>query len=210
MSHLVDTVGSMFRSLSEVLLPGSCPGCGANAEPVCDACQESLLPAPPLATPPGLDHLAVAFAYEGVAREVVARVKYRNARGAVSWLAAEMLQRLPTPTNLDVITWAPTTPQHRRSRGFDHAELLARAVGRKAKLPVRALLTRLPGPAQTGAGRNERKEGPRFRARPDVAHCHVLLVDDVVTTGATLAAGAAALRRGGATSVTGLCAARTP
>jgi predicted amidophosphoribosyltransferase len=206
----VDTVGGMFRSLSEVLLPGSCPGCGAPAEPVCDACLETLLPAPSLATPPGLDHLAVAFAYEGVAREVVARVKYRNARGALSWLAAEMLEQLASGTALDVVTWAPTTPQHRRARGFDHAELLARAVGRTARLPVRALLTRLPGPAQTGAGREERKEGPRFRARPDVSGRAVLLVDDVVTTGATLVAGAAALRRGGAGTVVGLAAARTP
>jgi len=204
----------MFRSLSEVLLPGSCPGCGAPAEPVCADCRDTLRPAPALATPPGLDHLAVAFAYEGVVREVVARVKYRNARGAITWIADEMLERLPatspTTTPIEVITWAPTTPQHRRARGFDHAELLARAVGRKAKWPVRALLTRLPGPAQTGARRDERKEGPRFRARPDVAQRHVLLVDDVVTTGATLAAGAAALRRGGAIEVVGLAAARTP
>jgi ComF family protein len=200
----------MFRSLAEVLLPGSCPGCGATAEPICPACIETLAPAPRLATPPGLDHLTVAFAYEGVAREVVARVKYRNARGAVSWLAAAMLERLPACTTAEVVTWAPTTPQHRRARGFDHAELLARAVGRGAKIPVRGLLTRLPGPAQTGAGREERKEGPRFRARPDVAGRHVLLVDDVVTTGATLAAGAAALRRSGARGIDGLTAARTP
>jgi len=200
----------MFRSLTEVLLPGSCPGCGAPGEPVCAACAETLAPAPSLATPPGLDRLAVAFAYEGVAREVVARVKYRNARAAVSWLATAMLERLPHDTQVDVVTWAPTTPQHRRARGFDHAELLARAVGRRAKLPVRGLLTRLPGPPQTGADRDQRKDGPRFRARPDVAGVEVLLVDDVVTTGATLTAGAAALRRGGAAGVVALAAARTP
>ncbi len=210
MSHLVDTFGAMFRTLSEVLLPGSCPGCGASAEPVCPRCIETLLPPPALGTPPGLDRLTVAFAYEGVRAEVVARVKYRNARGAVSWLAAEMLDRLPADARLEVVTWAPTTPRHRRSRGFDHAELLARAIGRRAKLPVRALLTRLPGPAQTGAGRQERKDGPRFRARPDAAGRGVLLVDDVVTTGATLAAGSAALRRSGAVTVVGLVAARTP
>jgi ComF family protein len=200
----------MFRSLAEVLLPGSCPGCGVSAEPVCASCVTTLQPAPSLGTPPGLDHLAVAFAYEGVAREVVARVKYRNARAAVSWLAGVMLERLDANPSMDVVTWAPTTPRRRRDRGFDHAELLARAVGRRARLPVRGLLTRLPGAPQTGARRDERRAGPRFRARPDAAGRSVLLVDDVVTTGATLAAGAAALRRGGAAAVVGLAAARTP
>jgi predicted amidophosphoribosyltransferase len=165
-----------------------------------------------MGTPPGLDRLAVAFAYEGVARELVARVKYRNARAGVSWLAAAMLERLgaETPAQSDVVTWAPTTPQHRRARGFDHAELLARAVGKAAGMPVRGLLTRLPGAAQTGARRAERQTGPRFRARPDALGTRVLLIDDVVTTGATMTAAAAALRRGGAPVIVGLAAARTP
>src|SRR4051812_46855978 len=124
----------MFRSLAEVLLPGSCPGCGAAAEPICGACLASLQPAPPFATPAGLDRLDVAFAYEGAARELVARVKYRNARAGMAWLAGAMVERLRTETStLDVVTWAPTTPAHRRARGFDHAELLARAVGKRAE-----------------------------------------------------------------------------
>jgi predicted amidophosphoribosyltransferase len=200
----------MLRALAEVLLPGSCPGCGAAAEPICAACLTSLQPAPPLATPAGLESLHVAFAYDGVARELVARVKYRNARAGMTWLAAAMVERLGATAHLDVVTWAPTTPAHRRARGFDHAELLARAVGRRAGLPVRALLTRLPGPPQTGARREARKVGPQFRARPVAARRQILLVDDVVTTGATLTAAAAALQRGGAARVTGLAAARTP
>jgi ComF family protein len=200
----------VLRALVETLLPGSCPGCGAPAEPVCAACAASLRSAPSLATPAGLDGLAVAFAYEGVARELVARVKYRNVRAAVPWLADAMVERLGARCGADVVTWAPTTPEHRRGRGFDHAELLARAVARRLGVPVRSLLTRLPGPPQTGARRVERSTGPRFRARPDAAGRRVLLVDDVVTTGATLGAAAAALRRGGAATVHGLAPARTP
>ena len=201
----------MFRALAETLLPGSCPGCGAPAEPVCAACLVTLRPAPPRATLPGLDRLVVAYSYEGVARELVARVKYRNARAGVSWLAGMMLERLAgAGAPVDVVTWAPTTPQHRRARGFDHAELLARAVARHAGLPARSLLRRLPGAAQTGARRAERRTGPQFRSRPDAHGMRVLLIDDVVTTGATLTAAAAALRRGGAPVIVGLAAARTP
>jgi ComF family protein len=200
----------MLRALAEVLLPGSCPGCGAPAEPVCASCASTLRAPPRHPTPAGLDELVVAFAYDGVARELVARIKYRNARGAVAWLADAMLAGCVAVDSVDVVTWAPTTPARRRARGFDHAELLARALGRRAGLPVRGLLTRLPGAPQTGARRAARVAGPRFRARAAAAGRHVLLVDDVVTTAATFTAGALALRRAGAPVVFGVAAARTP
>jgi len=200
----------MLRALAETVLPGSCPGCGTPAEPVCAACGATLRAAPTLATPPGIDRLVVAFAYEGVARELVARVKYRNARAAVAWLADAMVERLGREPPVDVVTWAPTTPARRRARGFDHAELLARAVGRRRGIPVRGLLLRAPGPVQTGARRAARRCGPQLRARSAVNGRSVLLVDDVVTTGATLTAAAGALRGSGALRVLGLAAARTP
>jgi predicted amidophosphoribosyltransferase len=163
-----------------------------------------------MAVTAGLDGLWVGFGYEGVVREVVARVKYRNARAAVEWLAVAMAHALPPGRHHDVVTWAPTTRDHRRARGFDHAELLARAVAGHLRAPVRPLLTRAPGGAQTGQDRATRRHGPRFTARRDLSGRQVLLVDDVVTTGATLTAAAAALRRAGARHVDGLAAARTP
>jgi predicted amidophosphoribosyltransferase len=158
--------------------------------------------------PPGLDRLTAVFAYRGVARELVARVKYRNARAAVAWLAETMAVRVAAP--VDVVTWAPTTPDRRRARGFDHAELLARAVARRLGRPARRLLVRRPGPPQTGAGRTARGAAPRFAPACSVAGRRVLVVDDVVTTGATLTAAAATLRQGGATAVVAVVAARTP
>jgi predicted amidophosphoribosyltransferase len=159
--------------------------------------------------PAGLDGLVAVYAYDGVARELVARVKYRNARAAVGWLADVMAARAAA-SGVDVVTWAPTTPERRRSRGFDHAELLARAVSRHLRVPPRGLLTRRPGPPQTGAGRDARGAAPRFAVARPVGGRRVLVVDDVVTTGATLTAAAAALRKGGAPTVRGLVAARTP
>ena len=107
------------------------------------------------------------------------------------------------------VTWAPTTPERARARGFDQAELLARSVARHLGLPARRLLRRLPGPHQTGHSAHERRHGPRFSASGGDAG-PVLVVDDVCTTGATLSAAAGALRGSGARTVHGLVLARTP
>jgi predicted amidophosphoribosyltransferase len=145
-----------------------------------------------------------------VAREIVARVKYRGARAAVPWLAAAMVEVLPRSwPAVDVITWAPTSRERRRFRGFDPAELLARAVTRRLDARCARLLDRLPGPPQTGLAGADRRRGPRYTACRAAPHT-VLLVDDVATTGATLSAAAVALRDAGARRIVALTAARTP
>jgi ComF family protein len=202
-----------WRALVEAAFPASCPGCGRAAEPVCDACARTLR-APPASPPPtGVDRWLAAFAYEGVARELVARVKYWRMRSTVPWLATHMA-RLVVAAGADVdvgvVTWAPTTTPRRHARGFDHAELLARAVARELGLRARPTLRRRPGPPQTGRPAAARRAGPQFDARHGAVPARVLLVDDVATTGATIAAAADALRRAGATSVVAVAAARTP
>jgi predicted amidophosphoribosyltransferase len=153
---------------------------------------------------------AAPFAYEGPARELVARVKYRNVRAVVPWLSERMSDAARVARlDADVVTWAPTTAEHRRTRGFDAAELLARAVARRLRRPVVPLLTRVAGPPQTGLPAAARRAGPRFVARR-AAPTSVLVVDDVATTGATLAAAAVAAREAGAARVSALTAARTP
>lgn len=142
-------------------------------------------------------------------RELVARLKYRNARAVLPFLAAEMAA-LVDATTVDVVTWAPTAASRRRRRGFDQAELLARAVARRLGRPCRRVLRRRPGtPSQTGATLVERRHGPAFDPRRAVGG-RILLVDDVVTSGATASAAAAALRAGGAVAVHMVVAARTP
>ena len=203
----------MLHTLAEVLFPGACPGCGARAEPICAACADGLVPATRIPPPPGLDACIAAFAYAGAARELVARVKYRNRRTAVPWLADAMVAAFGSARSAstpDVVTWVPTSPERRRARGFDHAELLARAVGTRLRLPTRSLLTRGAGPAQTGRSRRLRVEGPPLQTRVALGEQSVLLVDDVLTTGATLRAGAQALRVAGAHGVQGLVAAWRP
>ncbi|HEX3621615.1 MAG TPA: ComF family protein [Acidimicrobiales bacterium] len=192
-----------------MLIPTTCPMCGATGPAPCEGCAALLRRAPALPVPPGLDGCGAFLEYDGPGRELVARLKYRNARASVPFLARGMAA-LILPDEVDVVTWAPTTPARRRERGFDQAELLARAVARRLHLPCRRLLRRGPGPAQTGRDAVARYAGPGFGPRRPVDGRRILLVDDVVTTGATVGAAARALREGGAGTVQVVAAARTP
>ncbi|HUP87065.1 MAG TPA: phosphoribosyltransferase family protein [Acidimicrobiales bacterium] len=203
------------RLLLDTLLPAACPVCGRPGAAPCRSCWLLLRPAPPGPVPRGLDGCRSLLAYEGVGRELVARLKYRNARSAVAWLAAGMaglVARSTAAGSIDVVTWAPTTAQRRRRRGFDQAELLARDLARELVVPCAARLWRGPGPPQTGRSRAERWHGPTFAPRrgPPGGDSRVLLVDDLLTTGATLTAAAGTLRAAGAATIHAVTAGRTP
>src|SRR5680860_670374 len=153
----------MVSSLLALAWPARCPGCGRRAEPVCRECLASVRAAPRVRPPAGVDAWVAAFAYEGVVRELVAHVKYRNARAALAWLADAAAAVAPTPppaVGAVVVTWVPTAPARRRDRGFDHAELLAGLVARRLMRPCRGLLGRGPGPVRPGPGPSA------WRARP--------------------------------------------
>ena len=145
--------------------------------------------------------MIAAVSFTGRARNIVLGWKYRNRRAVSRHLAGLIVNRLIAERvhhDVDVVTWAPTSGKRRRERGFDQGELLARSVARQLRVPCRRLLDRNGSNAQTGRARAERLQGPTFVARPGIDGARVLVVDDVVTTGSTLGAAAAALNDRGA------------
>ena len=152
-----------------------------------------------------------ALSFDGVAHDMIVGLKYFNARTVVGPLGVR-IAALVDATQIDVVTWAPTSATRLRRRGYDQAELLARAVARRLDRPCRPLLRRSHrGSTQTGRSRFDRQHSPpEFRARRLWRAERVLVIDDVLTTGATLRSAAAALRSAGASSVIARAAAATP
>lgn len=192
------------RYNSPMLLATRCPACDRPVTGSCTPCWSAA------GSPPLTSIVPAAVSYQGVGRRLLLGLKYANGRTLVRPLAARMAT-LIDPATVDVVTWAPTAPGRIRRRGYDQAELLARAVAAELGVPCRRLLRRVSRTApQTGRSRAERTVGPSFVARHSWRSQRVLVVDDVVTTGATLRAAQRALERAGALDVLLVAGAATP
>ncbi len=215
--------------LLDLFLPPSCGACGLPGEPLCFECRSALVVFPPPwcggcghPVPVAVDHCPAcvgplvgaraAFAYEGPAPPLLVALKDRRRRGLATVLASRMAQVLPPPPDGAGLVPVPLGPRRIAERGFNQSLVLARQLGRRWRAPVvEALVRSGEEAAQRGASRTERALQVRraFAAAPGVAvPREAVLVDDVHTTGATLAACARALRRAGAERVGAACFAR--
>ena len=162
---------------------------------------------------PECEHAAVAFSFEGVVRDLVVGFKYRNHRAVGQLLSSHLVRRIHevvVEVRPDVITWIPTTRKRKIQRGHDQAETIARYVGKQLCVPVRPLLERITQEHQTGRGRSQRLVGVKFRPRNIGRFTRILLIDDVVTTGATMRMARQALMTAGAIDVACVAVAATP
>jgi ComF family protein len=215
-----------MRRVLDLLLPPTCAGCGRDGVPLCDRCLVPLRrrqdepPGMPVGLvaplPHGLVQLEWCGTFSGPVRDAIHALKYRGERRLGPVLGDAMAERWRRAgRGGDLLVPVPVHASRRRERGFDQAEDLANACGRRLGLPsVAALERRQLTEAQHALGRSERAanlEGAfevRDRWIPAVRGRWVVLVDDVSTTGATLSECAAALRAAGARAVSGLTVAR--
>jgi ComF family protein len=209
----------------ELVAPERCSACGAagpgGGGPLCGICDARLPRLDHDLRVPGLAACVAAVEFAGEVESWVHRFKY-PARGiegldpepaaVIRALAREASHRAPGTAPSWVIP-VPLHPIPLRRRGFNPAALIAREVARARGLPLatRALARLRDTPSQTGLDRRQRERNlaGAFACRLRVPQ-RVWLVDDVITTGSTLAAAARALRGAGAREITGLCIAWTP
>lgn len=209
--------------LLNLLFPPKCPFCARvlDRPGVCAACEKTLPwteERDSLWELPCALRCAAPLWYRGGARQGLLRLKFQGAPGAAEPLGALVAQCAAERLSgeFDTVTWAPVSQKRRRKRGYDQAELLARAACRRwDTAPVRLLEKIRDNPAQSGL----RDAAARWENVRDVYQAvdpravegrRVLLVDDICTTGATLCQCAAVLRRAGAAEVVCAAAARTP
>jgi ComF family protein len=226
--------GLFRRQLLALIVPPVCAVCREpepRGDPVCLECRSRLVPlrdprcrrcGAPVTQRSNVcrecrgrglafGHAWSAFAYEGVAREVVSALKSRGLLALGSFMASELAARAPRDFLQGVVVPVPAHAGRLRRRGFNQARAIAEALGAQASLPARDLLGRSRAPAQVGLERRARLETARgsvFLQPGAQAPPCALLVDDVYTTGATLDACARALIDAGAGQVRAISFAR--
>lgn len=213
--HLVDSLVSLYA-------PHACLGCGCDGDVLCndcrqglsrpaDRCYRCLVPTPGGITcrgcrSTGLLAVRAVTKYGQSAKAVVWALKFDRARAAAACMAPSMAQAMQGRLCRGMLVVpAPTAASRARTRGYDQAALLARGVANHAGLVYAPLLVRMGKQRQVGATRHERRlqmqQAFMVRRPQRVAGRHVLLVDDVITTGSTLEAAAQVLMAAGAASV---------
>jgi predicted amidophosphoribosyltransferase len=205
--------GRALASIAALVAPPRCAACGAgcSAEAVlCDRCDADLAGAPRVIEPgpPGVDLAVAASPFDGPARRLVHGLKYGRRLSLAGEAAAAMLRALPTYALAGAVVPVPAGPWRWRWRGFDPAEEIAIAIAGLARLPFHQCLGRGRGRRQVGRTRRQRLADPPRVWTVAPAPRNALLVDDVWTTGATLAACAEALRESGSRRIVALTLAR--
>lgn len=186
-----------------VIVPPLCERCGAPTVWPVARCRDCAGRRLSFAT------ARAAVEYDDAVRRIVGGWKERGLRRLAAEAAALVVDTVPRP-DVEAITFVPPDRDRSLGRGHHPAERLAQELGRRWELPVGALLARASGSQrQRGLTRVERRRNVRgaFRASRDAPRA-VCLVDDVLTSGATVNAAALALRKAGARRVEVVCFAR--
>jgi len=225
------TVGGLVARALDLAFPGTCVGCGREGKPLCAACEPGLdarLAAPagvpiglPGEVPAPMLQLEWCAPFQGLVRDALHAIKYSGEQRLADPLGAAAARRWArVGTGATILTHVPVHADRARQRGYDQAELIARSAARHLGLPQARLLERARATiAQFDLDRADRADNVHDaftvrvgRSDPDptttIRGRWILLIDDVVTTGATLAACATALERAGALGVSAITVAR--
>jgi predicted amidophosphoribosyltransferase len=217
--HIMWAVRRIVDALAELILGSSCPGCQTPAFGICQSCQTLLLYSRPVHASSGGIPVVAGGHYAGILREVILTAKERRGLGCLpvlSRLLARAIAEVAEPGS--ILVPVPTAPARIAERGIDlpldTALGAARSLGRQG-LPLRVIpalrLTRVPAD-QSGLGPSARADNVahsmRWKRRP--ATSPVIIVDDLVTTGSTLAEAVRACATAGVQVQAAACLARPP
>lgn len=217
---------SIIDRIASIYAPFTCLGCGNEQNRLlCDACIETVALVPSRCyrchkttrgyevcasckTKTPLRRVAAWAHYQEYPKALIQRAKYERAATGLYEAANLMSTLLPQFGSDLLLVPVPTATSRVRQRGYDQAAVMARRLAKISGLPYARLLARLGQAHQVGSGRSERVAHLRNAFRPlradRIRGAHILLIDDVCTTGATLESAAQALRKAGAKRVDAL------
>ena len=223
----MSVIGQFAARALDLAFPASCAGCGREGEPICAACRPGLdarldlPPGVPLGLPAdlpdGLLQLEWCAPFSGVVRDALHQLKYSGERRLAGPLGEAVARRWTRAgAGGDILVAVPVHRDRAAQRGYDQAALLAAAAGTALGSPVIDALERWQATtAQFQLDRRARASNVAGAFRPRTGDAFepvhgrwVVLVDDVMTTGATLSACAAVLLDGGAAAVSAITVAR--
>lgn len=195
-----------------LIMPVECAGCGVPDRALCSACAAHLEPAPAFRSTPGGLPVITALRYEGTVRHVLLSFKEQQRTDVAAALAATLAVAVarvaPRESSVEIVP-VPTGRAAYRRRGYDPVALLLR----KARYPSSPVLRAARGSAAQktlGAAARAANRRGAFAVRGDLTGRTVVLVDDILTTGATLDEAARALTGAGATVLGAATLAFTP
>lgn len=199
---------------------GLCQICAAELPRVLQACggcglTQPVLPCPRRIAPWHVDAVVAPFVYASPLDHYVHALKYRGVRALGRALALALVPELTAArAGVDAIVAVPLHRSRLFERGYNQAVEIARTLAHELELPLlqRGIERRVPGASQTGQSAAERRASVAraFAVRRNLAGQRIAIVDDVLTTGATVNALAAALRAAGAVRCVAWAVARTP
>jgi ComF family protein len=216
---------NIVEKTMSIIAPHTCIGCGVEGFVLCESCSAKELPNVPsrcyrcnaatesflvcqqCKNKTALRCLQIVTIYDGLAKELVKRMKFGGIKAA-AYDVGKILAKKYKVGELPIVVPMPTISSHSRERGFDHAFLVAQTYSRAKGYQMLPVLRRRGQVHQIGATRAERKRQLKnvfWVHHPErVKGKSVLLVDDVLTTGASIEEAARTLRRAGANKVDGL------
>ncbi|MCB9666817.1 MAG: ComF family protein [Myxococcales bacterium] len=200
-------VRELLSGFLDLLAPRRCPGCDTWLEelsPFCEACRPLLEKLPSSPTEPF--PVASVFQYGGPLADAIRKLKYQGRTDLTSSLAGLLMEGIDGYRGaIDAVIPVPLHPKRLRARGFNQSALLANRVAKAldVRMVVNTLIRVKHTPPQVDldlAARIENVKGAFF-SRPSPLNRRVLIVDDVKTTGATLAEAAFAMQKSGAEKI---------
>ncbi len=157
-----------------------------------------------------INHVWIRSKYVFTPKNLVQALKYERKKEAYQIMAKAMLESIPKLNLKTVIVPVPTATSRKRQRSYDQAELLAKEIARLLNLPYQKLLIRIGQTRQVGSKRSQRLKqlNGSYLVPRNIRGMHILMVDDVLTTGSTLESAAKALKASGAKKIKAVVFAR--